>query len=41
MYVGMGGTCKINREEKGGGGQKLEVSSEHTFWMTPKPFCYN
>ena len=31
IYVGRGGTCKINREGQGGGAQKLEVSSEHTF----------
>ena len=32
---------KMNRDEQGGAGWKLEVLSEHTFWMTPKSFCYN
>ena len=40
MYVegegGGGGTCKMDRNEQGReGGKKLEVSSKHTFWMTP------
>ena len=28
----------MNRDKQGGGGQKFEVLSEHTFWMTPKFF---
>ena len=34
---GGGGKCKTNRNEQvGEGSQKLEVSSERTFWMIPK-----
>ena len=32
---GWGRTCKTNRDEQEEGGQKLEFSSERTFWMTP------
>ena len=32
---------KMNREKQGGGGQKFEVLSEHTFRMTPKSFSCN
>ena len=40
MLKGEGGTCKMNRDEQGGGevGQKFEASSERTFWMTLKSF---
>ena len=43
MHVeGEGCTNKINRDEQGEeGGPKFEVSSEHTFGMTLKLFCYN
>ena len=33
-----GVTCKMNRDGQGRKVQKLEVSSEHTFWMIPKHF---
>ena len=32
---------KMNRDEQGGAGWKLEVLSEHTFWMALNSFCYN